>query len=91
MFPIYFQCESVDKRHAVVTFDHYLRRFKVKDLSTANGVGENQVYITTVWHHMPCDEKTWFLHMRKQRDPAVREYQTCTNITLSGYPFFTPG
>ena len=31
-FFFYFQCESVDKRHAVVTFDHYLRRFKVKEM-----------------------------------------------------------
>ncbi|KAK6998811.1 centrosomal protein of 170 kDa protein B-like isoform X2, partial [Biomphalaria glabrata] len=29
--------QSVDKRHAVLTFDLYLNKFKVKDLSTTNG------------------------------------------------------
>ncbi|WAR19805.1 C170B-like protein, partial [Mya arenaria] len=33
--------EGVDKRHAVVTFDHYLRRFKIKDLSTESGTFVN--------------------------------------------------
>ena len=28
----------MDKRHAVITFDHYLNKFKIKDLSTVNGV-----------------------------------------------------
>ena len=32
------QSGTVDKRHAVITFDLYLSRFKVKDLSTTNGV-----------------------------------------------------
>ncbi|XP_060559876.1 centrosomal protein of 170 kDa protein B-like isoform X3 [Ruditapes philippinarum] len=36
------QSSTVDKRHAVVTFDHYLRRFKIKDLSTANGTFVNK-------------------------------------------------
>ncbi|XP_053409193.1 centrosomal protein of 170 kDa protein B-like isoform X3 [Mercenaria mercenaria] len=36
------QSGTVDKRHAVVTFDHYLRRFKIKDLSTANGTYVNK-------------------------------------------------
>ncbi|XP_052766551.1 uncharacterized protein LOC128207571 isoform X3 [Mya arenaria] len=35
------QAEGVDKRHAVVTFDHYLRRFKIKDLSTESGTFVN--------------------------------------------------
>ncbi|XP_059161022.1 centrosomal protein of 170 kDa protein B-like isoform X2 [Physella acuta] len=33
--------QSVDKRHAVLTFDLYLNRFKVKDLSTTNGTFVN--------------------------------------------------
>ena len=32
------QCDAVDKRHAVITFDFHFSRFKVKDLSTRNGV-----------------------------------------------------
>ncbi|XP_052273894.1 centrosomal protein of 170 kDa protein B-like isoform X3 [Dreissena polymorpha] len=31
------QSQSVDKRHAVVTFDTYVKRFKIKDLSTETG------------------------------------------------------
>ncbi|RUS86353.1 hypothetical protein EGW08_005871 [Elysia chlorotica] len=44
--------QSVDKRHAVLTFDLYLNRFKVKDLSTSNGTYVNnsripeQEYVT---------------------------------------------
>ncbi|GFO50480.1 centrosomal protein of 170 kda [Plakobranchus ocellatus] len=44
--------QSVDKRHAVLTFDLYLNRFKVKDLSTTNGTYVNnsripeQEYVT---------------------------------------------
>ncbi|XP_012938156.1 centrosomal protein of 170 kDa protein B [Aplysia californica] len=44
--------QSVDKRHAVLTFDLYLNRFKVKDLSTTNGTFVNnsripeQEYVT---------------------------------------------
>ncbi|KAG1671725.1 Centrosomal protein [Nymphon striatum] len=33
--------QSVDKRHAVITYDHYLHRFKVKDLNSANGTYVN--------------------------------------------------
>ncbi|XP_067680776.1 centrosomal protein of 170 kDa-like isoform X3 [Haliotis asinina] len=36
------QSQSVDKRHAVVTYDHYLCRFKIKDLSTAHGTYVNE-------------------------------------------------
>ncbi|CAI9734796.1 of 170 kDa-like isoform X6 [Octopus vulgaris] len=36
---------SVDKRHAVVTFDHYLNKFKIKDLSTIHGTFINDVRI----------------------------------------------
>ncbi|XP_055880398.1 centrosomal protein of 170 kDa-like isoform X5 [Biomphalaria glabrata] len=48
--------QSVDKRHAVLTFDLYLNKFKVKDLSTTNGTYVNnsriaeQEYVTL--HHM---------------------------------------
>ncbi|XP_056020530.1 serine-rich adhesin for platelets-like isoform X4 [Ostrea edulis] len=43
---------SVDKRHAVITFDHYLDKFKIKDLSTNHGTYVNdkriqdQEYVT---------------------------------------------
>ncbi|XP_064603884.1 centrosomal protein of 170 kDa protein B-like isoform X3 [Liolophura sinensis] len=43
---IILQSETVDKRHAVVTFDHYLNKFKIKDLSTANGTYVNDTKIT---------------------------------------------
>ena len=34
------QSRSIDKRHAVITYDHYDTRFKLKDLSSVNGVGK---------------------------------------------------
>nr|XP_022334786.1 centrosomal protein of 170 kDa-like isoform X4 [Crassostrea virginica] len=43
---------TVDKRHAVITFDHYLDKFKIKDLSTSHGTYVNdqkihdQEYVT---------------------------------------------
>ncbi|ESO97994.1 hypothetical protein LOTGIDRAFT_143337, partial [Lottia gigantea] len=37
--------DTVDKRHAVITFDHYLERFKIKDLSTTNKTYVNQCRI----------------------------------------------
>lgn len=42
---IVVQSQSVDKRHAVITFDHYLNKFKIKDLSTVNGtyVNDNRI------------------------------------------------
>ncbi|XP_076099842.1 uncharacterized protein LOC143069207 isoform X5 [Mytilus galloprovincialis] len=42
---IVVQSQSVDKRHAVITFDHYLNRFKIKDLSTVNGTYVNNIRI----------------------------------------------
>ncbi|KAL8576171.1 hypothetical protein ACOMHN_027826 [Nucella lapillus] len=39
---IIIQSGTVDKRHAVITFDLYLSRFKVKDLSTTNGTYVNE-------------------------------------------------
>ncbi|XP_041353126.1 centrosomal protein of 170 kDa-like isoform X3 [Gigantopelta aegis] len=36
------KCSSVDKRHAVITYDHYLNRFKIKDLSTKHGTFVNE-------------------------------------------------
>ncbi|XP_076442172.1 uncharacterized protein LOC143281103 isoform X2 [Babylonia areolata] len=39
---IIIQSDTVDKRHAVITFDLYLSRFKVKDLSTTNGTYVNE-------------------------------------------------
>ena len=32
LFLLYFQCGSVDRQDAVVTFNHYLSKFKVKEL-----------------------------------------------------------
>ena len=49
---IVVQSQTVDKRHAVITFDHYLNKFKIKDLSTVNGTYVNdsriqdQEYVT---------------------------------------------
>ncbi|XP_052058499.1 centrosomal protein of 170 kDa protein B-like isoform X4 [Mytilus californianus] len=42
---IVVKSQSVDKRHAVITFDHYLNRFKIKDLSTVNGTYVNNIRI----------------------------------------------
>ncbi|KAL5008786.1 hypothetical protein ScPMuIL_014367 [Solemya velum] len=39
------ESQTVDKRHAVITFDHYLDRFKIKDLSTINGTFVNEARI----------------------------------------------
>lgn len=50
------QSNSVDKRHAVVTFDHYVNKFKIKDLSTIHGTFINdqripeQEYVTLEEH-----------------------------------------
>ncbi len=35
---VYFQSRSVDKRHAVFTYDQIEEKFKVKDLGSLNGV-----------------------------------------------------
>ncbi|XP_062614534.1 centrosomal protein of 170 kDa protein B-like isoform X2 [Saccostrea cucullata] len=49
---IVVKTQSVDKRHAVITFDHYLDKFKIKDLSTNHGTYVNdkkiqdQEYVT---------------------------------------------
>uniref|UniRef100_T1J609 FHA domain-containing protein n=1 Tax=Strigamia maritima TaxID=126957 RepID=T1J609_STRMM len=39
------QSRSVDKRHAVITYDHYEKRFKVKDLNSVNGTYVNDLRI----------------------------------------------
>ncbi|XP_013420179.1 centrosomal protein of 170 kDa protein B isoform X1 [Lingula anatina] len=39
---ISLQSRSVDKRHAVITFDHYSKKFKIKDLSSLNGTYVNE-------------------------------------------------
>ena len=33
-----FQNEGVEKRHAVITYDHYQNKFKIKDLGSTTGV-----------------------------------------------------
>lgn len=49
---IVVKTSTVDKRHAVITFDHYLDKFKIKDLSTSHGTYVNdkkihdQEYVT---------------------------------------------
>lgn len=35
---IMLQSEGIDKRHAVITFDHYQNKFKIKDLGSSAGV-----------------------------------------------------
>jgi hypothetical protein len=40
------QSGTVDKRHAVITFDLYLSKFKVKDLSTTNGVSCVRLFLS---------------------------------------------
>ncbi|KAK3092640.1 hypothetical protein FSP39_005243 [Pinctada imbricata] len=42
---IVVKSQTVDKRHAVITFDHYLDKFKIKDLSTVNGTYVNDARI----------------------------------------------
>ncbi|XP_067943232.1 centrosomal protein of 170 kDa protein B-like [Watersipora subatra] len=39
---INMESDSVDKRHALITFDHYQNRFKVKDLGTSSGTYINE-------------------------------------------------
>ncbi|XP_064623244.1 centrosomal protein of 170 kDa-like isoform X2 [Lineus longissimus] len=39
---IALKSRSVDKRHAVISFDHYENKFKVKDLSSLNGTFVNE-------------------------------------------------
>ena len=36
-----FQSRSVDKRHAVLTYDQTQEKFRVKDLGSVNGVSNN--------------------------------------------------
>ncbi|XP_069118336.1 centrosomal protein of 170 kDa-like isoform X3 [Argopecten irradians] len=72
---IVVRSESVDKRHAVITFDHYLNKFKIKDLTTANGtfVNDHQIhdqeYVTL--EHMDSvrlGQDTMLYHMEEVRE-----------------------
>ncbi|XP_021359952.1 centrosomal protein of 170 kDa-like isoform X3 [Mizuhopecten yessoensis] len=72
---IVVRSETVDKRHAVITFDHYLNKFKIKDLTTANGTFVNdrrihdQEYVTL--EHMDSvrlGQDSMMYHMEEVRE-----------------------
>ncbi|XP_033735294.1 centrosomal protein of 170 kDa protein B-like isoform X3 [Pecten maximus] len=90
---IVVRSETVDKRHAVITFDHYLNKFKIKDLTTANGTYVNdqqihdQEYVTL--EHMDSvrlGQDSMLYHMEEVREgeeqqaPEQDTAQTATNM-----------
>ena len=52
-----FQSRSVDKRHAVLTYDGYEDKYRVKDLSSVNGVSRG-----------PGFSSYWFVVVAWDRD-----------------------
>ncbi|XP_060062856.1 centrosomal protein of 170 kDa-like isoform X2 [Ylistrum balloti] len=90
---IVVRSETVDKRHAVITFDHYLNKFKIKDLTTVNGTYVNdqqihdQEYVTL--EHMDSvrlGQDSMLYHMEEVREgedqqaPEQDNAQTTTNM-----------
>ncbi|KAH9507252.1 hypothetical protein Btru_056724, partial [Bulinus truncatus] len=77
--------QSVDKRHAVLTFDLYLNKFKVKDLSTTNGTYVNNARI-------PEQEYVTLQHMDSIRlGHDILELSIAEDLTaLEPSPFCIP-
>ncbi|BFZ12092.1 hypothetical protein BsWGS_15131 [Bradybaena similaris] len=72
--------QSVDKRHAILAFDIYLNRFKVKDLSTRNGTFVNNSRI-------PEQEYVALNHMdsiRLGQDAMMYHMEQGSQITSHG-------
>ncbi|GAB6020616.1 hypothetical protein CHUAL_003291 [Chamberlinius hualienensis] len=55
---VILESQSADGKHAVITYDHFEKRFKVKDLNTINGtyLNENRIPVHTfvLLQHLDC-------------------------------------
>lgn len=80
---VVLQSRSVDQRHALVTYDHYEKRYKVKDLNSINGTYLNEIRI-------PSQTFVKLEHLDSLRfgfDVAVYQVQVVEQVPIADYRF----